>query len=303
MNYFGRLAQGTGLPPPRSEVAPPVVPATPETASAADAVMIEKVVEVVAPAFPSALPAAADAPPATPSPIAPAAVAPTANDQPHATTRDATEPAPFAPTATATEAEGSLREGERIVAASAPVSPPVPERKTPPPALPPIAINASPSRSNADNPSTTGRRPPPRAMAAADAAALEVAVFVPADTTPVTSPDVTRQASTAHEQRESSVSPDLPASGPMPPVIEDIAVAARDIPISGRVRNEQDARMPRLDRAAPIERRSRVEERTRGGAVDVRIGTVTLQVHAAPPAESAPVRNGFAPHRHYLRLW
>jgi hypothetical protein len=41
---------------------------------------------------------------------------------------------------------------------------------------------------------------------------------------------------------------------------------------------------------------------TRGSSVEVRIGAVTLQVHAPPPA-LPQARASFAPYRHYLRMW
>ncbi|GLR87949.1 hypothetical protein GCM10007857_46610 [Bradyrhizobium iriomotense] len=69
-----------------------------------------------------------------------------------------------------------------------------------------------------------------------------------------------------------------------------------------RSRDDRDGSARRPDRAiAAAPRGSAVRDRS----VEVRIGVVTLEVHAPPQAAApqAPARASFAPHRHYLRTW
>ena len=70
-----------------------------------------------------------------------------------------------------------------------------------------------------------------------------------------------------------------------------------------RTRGAEDAPPHRFVHAPTGEGRPHTEPTRRDGPVEIRVGTVTLQVHAPTVQTPAPVRNGFAPHRHYLRLW
>jgi hypothetical protein len=115
------------------------------------------------------------------------------------------------------------------------------------------------------------------------AAASEVEVIVPTNTAPA--PSTAAAGSAASDQRASPPRSDAPSTEP-PPIHEVVeTTAARVVPI-GRVTRD-----------------ARGEKSSCSGPVEVRIGTVTLQVHAAPSPAPAPAGNSFAPHRHYLRLW
>jgi hypothetical protein len=85
------------------------------------------------------------------------------------------------------------------------------------------------------------------------------------------------------------------------PETDDIAVPARSI-VPAAV-HDRDTR--RQDSATPAAPRAPATQHARESSVEVRIGAVTLQVHAppAPTAPQAPARASFAPHRHYLRIW
>jgi hypothetical protein len=89
-----------------------------------------------------------------------------------------------------------------------------------------------------------------------------------------------------------------------PEADDDIAAPPRRIVAAAlRDRDERDAR--RQDHVMPPATRAPPPRRMRENSVEVRIGAVTLQVHAppVPAAPQAPARAGFAPHRHYLRTW
>ena len=86
-----------------------------------------------------------------------------------------------------------------------------------------------------------------------------------------------------------------------PEADEDIAAPARRIvPAAPRDRNQRDTRQ---QRAIPSATRTPAPQEMRANSVEVRIGAVTLQVHAPPAPPPAAVRASFAPHRHYLRMW
>ena len=310
MNYFNRLAQRTGIAPPggaiapitapaASEIAPPVdaaaiAPITAQVASGiappVDAAAIEQMIEVAAPPSARLVTGAALVNSATSSSTATPAVIPDEASVPHG----------LEATALVTEAEGRLREEERILEASTPLRPRVLAREIRSQAPPPIAPDASLSQGDADGPSNVSARLSQDAMTAADPAAFAVEVLVQADTTQATSPDVKRQAPPARERRAPDAWSDLRSAEGGPLVDQEIALATRVVSIAGHTREERDGIGRQRDRAAIIERRPRAEEPTRGGPVEVRIGTVTLQVHAA---SDVPTRSSFAPHRHYLRLW
>jgi hypothetical protein len=89
---------------------------------------------------------------------------------------------------------------------------------------------------------------------------------------------------------------------------------ARRHPVWLSAETEADAALPPQSAAASRGRNERdttagrarapMAAASRGHSVEVRIGAVTLQVHAPPqPAvPPAPARPAFAPHRHYLRI-
>jgi hypothetical protein len=87
------------------------------------------------------------------------------------------------------------------------------------------------------------------------------------------------------------------------PPVDAVLPIDEVVPADYRTRGADDAPPHRFVQAPAGEARSRVEPTRRGGPVEIRVGTVTLQVHAPTVQTPAPVRNGFAPHRHYLRLW
>jgi hypothetical protein len=87
---------------------------------------------------------------------------------------------------------------------------------------------------------------------------------------------------------------------------DDCGVAAlRVAPMAQRSGHDHDTTARRHDRAATPAPHVLMGRGPPRSTVEVRIGAVTLQVHApAPPAvPQAPVRSSFAPHRHYLRTW
>jgi hypothetical protein len=79
----------------------------------------------------------------------------------------------------------------------------------------------------------------------------------------------------------------------------------RVVPAATRSRDDRDTMARRPDRTTMATPRAPAGQGARGSSVEVRIGAVTLQVHAPamPDAPQATVRSGFAPHRHYLRTW
>ncbi len=290
MNYFARLAQRSGIAAPRGAAAPAV--AAPEMASASTVVPIKQEIEVAAPAQPNALSASVAVPahPAIPPPVMPAAPATVVES----ITIDRGEAVPPAQTATAPApaegTNGALREEERVVVTSAPA---------------PLPLGPQPA-ADAFSPPTNGGTPPSpaaqqrQATSTSAIAPFEVEVIVPADVAPASSPAAIRQAAAP----ERSATPEAQPTGLVPPIDENIEIAAaRVVPISSLTRDAREARPRPLERNATTEHRAHGEVSTRSSLVEVRIGTVTLQVHAAPPSAPAPVRNGFAPHRHYLRLW
>jgi hypothetical protein len=92
------------------------------------------------------------------------------------------------------------------------------------------------------------------------------------------------------------------------PAARDVGQAAR-LPATSAARIQPERpRTARMELAGPRDRS--VAPRS-GGPVEVRIGTVTLQVRSPPPvaplppAPAAPSGPGdtFSPYRHYLRGW
>ena len=88
--------------------------------------------------------------------------------------------------------------------------------------------------------------------------------------------------------------------------------AARTVPLPATSTALIQPERPRTTRMDPERPRDRSTTARGGGPVEVRIGTVTLQVRSPPPAAplaAAPApppaerRDIFAAHRHYLRAW
>jgi len=290
MNYFARLAQRSGIATPRGPAPVVTAPAVPKATSVADVATIEQVVEIVMPAPAAQLnaPSLSNVAPGNSATPPVMVAAPATMAQPNAIELIPPAAIPTA-SAPATDADIALREEERIVVASTPAPTRSLETGT---AVAPQSAEAPSSPSIASSPPhPTGRQPQnPSATsaAAADAAPFEVEAVVPAQAAAAPPSAVTRQAIAA----------------PVPSIDENLESAvASVVPIAGRARGVPDTRTRWLERAATNERRARAEEKPRSGPVEVRIGTVTLQVQAAAPPAAAPARNGFAPHRHYLRLW
>jgi hypothetical protein len=128
---------------------------------------------------------------------------------------------------------------------------------------------------------------PQAAPANAAAAAVEVSVEMVQSPGPAAT-----DHSAAGERQPSRVAE--PAQHGAPPMVRESVDLGRG--------DQREGAAPRFDRAASA-RSPGPEQRARNGSVEVRIGAVTLQVHAPPAAPVARVPQRFAPHRHYLRLW
>jgi hypothetical protein len=137
--------------------------------------------------------------------------------------------------------------------------------------------------------------PPSAAAATAAADAIDVEVLVPAARPPAPA-DHPRSEAAASQGRPPLTRADVSPVNAVRPVEEAV-------PADNRARDGDDAPPHRFVQAPARERRLRTEPTRRDGPVEIRVGTVTLQVHAPAAPSPAPVRDGFAPHRHYLRLW
>jgi hypothetical protein len=327
MNYFKRLADRSGPSvSPRGAVTPMARPAA---ISPGD--QLEAGDQPPPPETSLAETAAFDAPativlaaPGPPSAIGPAAAAPTLFE-PMATMR-------------ATASEGRLPTQQHIIEPGAPahrieretVSPAPPEWKAllpdtqlqgsphnrqpvapldprtidpePPSAARQIVSDVSPSRMDGETVSNFHALSSP--VAAVEPAIRAADIEVPQRAETPTASKVGAGAEHAAVHTASRLRPaQLPESD------EDIAIpvpvpALRQPPAAGRSREDRDATAPRHDRTATATSRAHAGHGTRDASVEVRIGVVTLQVHApaAPAALQAP-RYSFAPHRHYLRTW
>jgi hypothetical protein len=326
MNYFNRLADRSGLSvSPRGAVTPMARPAA-------------------AAMSPGDHPEVGDVPQPleTPASDAPATIAQPTSGPPFAI-RPATTPTPFEPMGTmpATASEIRRRTQEHIVEPSAPARPHQIERKTMPPAPPERVASipaTEPDSSLRDQQSVAPLRPREIGRETPSAAADQIVSGVSrsrmdaetASNWRALSPQVaavepairaaeydievppraetqaaTRQPAAGGERAVAHMSSRLRPAQPVPET-EDIAVPAlRMAPAAGRNREDRDTMARRHDRTATAAPRAHAGLDTRGASVEVRIGEVTLQVHAppAPAALQAPPRHSFAPHRHYLRTW
>ena len=281
MNYFARLAQSTGIAAPRGTAAPAgIAPAAGDAAPASEVAPLEQTVEVVA---------------APPSPRAPEAVSLHPEAAPIAPTEAGEErivvaepPMPAPPVRRpALEAEDAPRERQRTVAVAAP------ERGTPVIARPTSATSSAQAVANAGVPPPAEPPSAPAATTAADT--IDVDVLVPA-ARPPSPADRPRSEPAASQRRTPLTRAERPSVDAVLPVEE--AVLA-----DNRTRGAEHAPPHRFVHAPTGEGRPHTEPTRRDGPVEIRVGTVTLQVHAPTVQTPAPVRNGFAPHRHYLRLW
>jgi hypothetical protein len=166
-----------------------------------------------------------------------------------------------------------------------------------------IDVETDVSRSRMDAETASNWRAPSLHVAAVEPAipAAEYDIEVPprAEPRPAAS-----QAAAIGDRAAALMSSRLRPAQPVPET-EDVAVAPlRVTPAAGRSREDRDTMTRRPDRTATALPRSHAGQGTRDASVEVRIGAVTLQVHA-PPAPAAPQapRSSFAPHRHYLRTW
>ena len=323
MNYFSRLADRSGLSAsPRGAVTPMPgaaaaaispgdrpppgdLPPPPETpASDAPATMAQTVSGPPTAIGPAAAPtlsepmgtmpaAASEGRPRTAARI----VEPSAPAHPIERETTPTAPLEWVASVPATRPEGSLHDQASI----APLHPREIERETPPAAAGQIVTDVSRPRIDAESASS---RPAPSPQVAAGEPAIGAAEYdieVPPPTQAAPS-----RAGAGGERAASQMSSRLRPAQPVPETDEDIAVPAlRVAPAAGPGREDRDTMARRHDRTATTAPRPHTGKGTRGASVEVRIGVVTLQVHAPqPPAPlPAPARDGVAPHRHYLRTW
>ena len=290
MSYFGRLSQRVGPAAPRAQ-ASPVVEAT---FGATDVAGLESFAEVTVPGPSAAITQSASLPIADAAAGVNPAIAPESRSNPrgdfaepgrHDIARAASQsaprdwvaietPLPQAPPDQPSASPQALQEtvqeqvSTKIVQASRPrVAPSRDDRETDTQTRLPRLTPVAPSESTVEGPS-------PPLTASNVRAARDPA----AETPPMRS-----GSKDALEINGDIVSP-----------------ARRIVP---RDRDEREPR--RQDHTMPPAARGPAPQRTREASVEVRIGAVTLQVHAppAPAAPQAPSRASFAPHRHYLRMW
>ena len=313
MNYFSRLADRSGLTAsPRGAVAPIARPAAAATS-------------------PGDQPDVADLLPPSEMPAsdAPATSAQTTSDPPFAI--EPAAPAPFESIGTmpAAASESRLRTPGQFVEPAGPapsrqiehdtMPPAPPEWATVVPATQPVGSRPT-SQSSAEaraplQPREIGREAAETPAATADQIVSDAFGFrVDAEAaskrrTPSPQVAAIEPANIRAAENDIEVPPraGIPtATSPAPETDQDIAVPAlRTASFAGRSREERDTTARRHDRTAAAVPRSPAAQGPRGASVEVRIGAVTLQVHAppAPAALQAPARQGFAPHRHYLRTW
>jgi hypothetical protein len=343
MNYFNRLTDRSGLSAsPRSAVTPMARPAAaaispgdhPEVGDLPEVGDVPQLPQTPASdaaatiAQPISGPPFAIGPATTPTPFEPMGtmpataseirrrtqehiVEPSAPARPHQIERKAMPPAPPERVASvpATEPDSSLRDQPPI----APLREREIERETPSAAADQIVSDVSRSRIDAESGVSRSRMDAETAsnwralspqVAAVEPAihAAEYDIEVPprAETQAAT-----RQPAAGGERAVAHMSSRLRPAQPVPET-EDIAVPAlRMAPAAGRSREDRDTTARRHDRTATAAPRAHAGPGTRGASVEVRIGEVTLQVHAppVPAALQAPPRHSFAPHRHYLRTW
>jgi hypothetical protein len=237
-------------------------------------------------------------------------VEPGAAARPHQIERETLPPAlEWVASVPATEPDGAPHDQQPI----APLRPREIERDTPSAAAGRIVSDVSRSRMDAetdvawprmDAETASNWRAPSLRVAAVEPAirAAEYDIEVPsrAELRPTAS-----QAAAIGERAAALMSSRLRPAQPMSETDQDIAVPAlRIAPAAGRSRDDRDPIVRQHDRMATAAPRPRAGQGTRDASVEVRIGVVTLQVHASPaPAVSQAPRSSFAPHRHYLRTW
>jgi hypothetical protein len=301
MNYFARLAQRTGLAAPRGAVAPLVAAPLPSPA-VSELGSIEHEIEVAAPApsiAPSGdlAPSGAAWPPKSPGRAIP--LPPLANSEEGPdVSKDAAKPT-AAPEAPATRAE-PWRKVERVVSAKPPPAAP-PTVHAPPPAAPPDVQSSPPRTATSASPAPQFSHDASIAASNIDAVAFEIDVVTFAEAAPTRSnaSAVLRQSSSAHKDGHPPAKSNARPAEPLPAI--DESDNATVTATTGRTRVAPAIR--RFERATAMEQRARREEASRNGPVEVHIGTVSLQMHAPATPTPPPARSGFAPHRHYLRLW
>jgi hypothetical protein len=282
VNYFARLAQSAGIAAPRgTPAAAGIAPAAGDTAATPEVMALEQTVEVAAPLSPPA-PEAVSVPAEAP-PVA-------AAEAGEARIVLAVPPAP-APAASrpALETDDAPREQQSIVS----VVTPEPERGTPVNARPTIATRSARAAANADVLPPSEPPSAPAATTAADTIDVEVPVPAARPSAPTDRP----RSETAASPRRPPLTRDEVSS------VDAVLPVEEAMPVDNRTRGADDAPPHRFVHAPPGERRPHTEPTRRDGPVEIRIGTVTLQVHAPTVQTPAPARDGFAPHRHYLRLW
>jgi hypothetical protein len=306
MTYFGRLAQRVGPAMPRAPVTPAARPVAPNAGGGADAGGLESFAEV-------------------PVSGTPAAIAPATTDPPSASGLAVSAPTEAA----ASESRRHLHE-DRIVPAAHEIAravapstqrewvaldsavPPqgaLPDRPSAAPGISREAIHEVSTEVVTQTPASDVARSRGRAESAPRARSPQAAASVQGIATLESQIEPPLRAESKSLANRSRVDGDLAAAA-MParsrppqirPETDDIAVPGRRI-VPAAVR-DRDARQP--DRATPAASRAPATQKARENSVEVRIGAVTLQVHAppAPAAPQAPARGSFAPHRHYLRTW
>jgi hypothetical protein len=319
MNYFNRLADRSGLSvSPRGAVTPMARPAAAISPGDQPRPLETSLAETPAFDAPATIEQAAFGPPSAIGPAAaptlfePMATMPaTASQGRLPTQRHIVEPnapahrieretvSPAAPEwealVPATQLQGSPHNQQPI----APLNPRKIEPE-PPSAAREIVSDVSPSRM--DGETVSNFRALSSQVAAVEPAIRAADIEVPPRAETPTASKVGAGAEHAAALIASRLRPaQLPESD------EDIAIpvpALRLAPAAGRSREDRDATAPRHDRTATATSRAHAGQGARDASVEVRIGVVTLQVHApaAPAALQAP-RYSFAPHRHYLRTW
>jgi hypothetical protein len=298
MTYFGRLAQRVGPLVRRAPVTPMAGPVAPNARRGTpDSADPESLAEVTVSDTPVAIAPATTGPPSASGPAAPAPIE-------------------------ATASEGRRRLHDNRVAPAAPSTPRewlALDRSIPPEGALPDRLSAAPgnsrkaihevsSESVAQAPASDLARSRGQAEPDSRARPPQAAQAIPTVESQIEAPRSPRAQGRSLTNR-SRVDGDLaaeivPARSRAPqisPETDDIAVQARSI-APAAVHDRDTRRQDRATLAAP---RAPATQQARESSVEVRIGAVTLQVHAppAPAAPQAPARASFAPHRHYLRTW
>jgi len=296
MTYFGRLAQRVGPAVRRAPVTPVAGPVAPKARSGRpDSAELESLAEVTVSDAPAAMAPATAGPPSPSGLAAPPSIDATASEgwrRPH---DDRGAPAaPSTPREWLTLDSPIPPEGAQ------------PDRPSAAPGNSRDAIREVSSEIVAQAPASDLARsqeaPAPRAQPPQAAAALPAIATVESQ---IEAPRAEGRSLTNRSRVDGDLAAEATRARSRPPQIlpetDDIAVPARSI-VPAAV-HDRDTR--RQDSATPAAPRAPATQQARESSVEVRIGAVTLQVHAppAPAAPQAPARASFAPHRHYLRTW